>query len=321
MARRRNTVMKEEYEVLDYPKLNHVAAGVVHIVNRTAHAHRAMEIGLVLAGGGVVRVNEKEFAIQEGSIFFINANEPHQITASGQDGVRIGYLDVADAFCNEYFPYFRNLELPENNISDILPPEELRELTELMVDVLTNYLSEYSAMYALHCIGSICLLYGKLLSLITYRRMPDTGSLPRTKRMARLSRITEYIETNYMKKITLGQLAELENVSTTYLSRFIHDHLHMTFQEYISSVRFEHALRLLRDTSLSKTDICAACGFSDVKYLSKMLEEHFEKPAWECYHDLRGEGRLLREFDQTQTCVAEETGLGWIEDFRNKYML
>ena len=107
--------LKEEYEVLAYPKLNHVRASIVHIINRNTHVHRALELGLVLEGEAMVQVDENTFPIEKGSLFFFNANEPHQIQAGSQAGVKIAYLLVASSFCSEYLSCFRNLELLENN--------------------------------------------------------------------------------------------------------------------------------------------------------------------------------------------------------------
>ena len=320
MTGQQNVSKKYDYDVLDFPKMRHVIVGVVQIINRNTHVHKALELGLVLEGDAVVRVNDKKFDIHTGSMFFFNANEAHQIQATSRTGVRIAYLEVADSFCGEYCPCFRNLEIPENNISSILPPEELKKLTKLMIKTMIDYMVEYSDLYALRCIGNICRLYSKLLSLVPYQHKEDPTSLARGKKMARLSRITEYIENHYSEKITLGQLAEMEGVSTTYLSHFIHEHLRTTFQEYISSVRFEHALKLLRDTSMSKTDICIVCGFSDVKYLSRMMEEHFSKPARECYNDLRKEVALSEDTNQEQTYVSEKAGRDWLIEFWNKYI-
>lgn len=67
-----------------------------------------------------------------------------------------------------------------------------------------------------------------------------------------------------------------------YLSHFIHDNPIMTFQEYVSSMRFERALKLICNTGMYPTDISMVSGFSYVKYLSKMLEKRFGKPAQEC---------------------------------------
>ena len=311
-------LLKEEYEVLAYPKLNHVTANIVHIINRNTHVHRALELDLVLEGDATVRVDDREFEIHKGSVFFFNANEPHQILASSRAGIKIAYLLVASSFCSEYLTCFRNLELLENDLTSILPKDSLREVTGLMVQAMTDYLAEDSDLYALQCVCSICQLYCRLLKLVPYRQMTEAAYLARNKKMARLSRITEYIDNNYSEKITLERLAKQENVTTTYLSHFIHAHLHMTFQEYVSSVRFERALKLLRDTSMCMTDISVVSGFSDVKYLSRMLENHFGMSAQESCRQLRREVPL-QQADQEQTFASEELGRIWLADFWREY--
>ena len=311
---RGHRVLKEEYEVVAYPKLNHVRANIVQIVNRNTHVHRALELGLALEGDGIVRVNDNSFSVHKGSLFFFNANEPHEIIASSGEGIKIAYLQVDNSFCNEYFTCFRNLELLKNDLTTYLSAEQLHELSRLMVQSLEDYLADDSDIYGLHCICSICNLYSKLLAYVPCRQMTEAAYWARNKKMARLSRITEYIDTNYSEKITLEELANRENVTKTYLSHFIHDNLNMTFQEYVSSVRFERALKLIRNTSMCLTDISVVSGFSDVKYLSRMLEKRFGRPAQECCQQIR------RELDppsaaETQTFASEETGRDWLASF------
>ena len=144
--------------------------------------------------------------------------------------------------------------------------------------------------------------------------------MAKNKKMARLSRITEYIDTNYSEKITLDELANRENVTKTYLSHFIRENLNMTFQEYISSVRFERALKLLRSSSMCLTDVSVVCGFSDVKYLTRMLESHFGMSAVQCREKLRREAPvLLTSEEEKQTFASEELARNWLADFPRSY--
>lgn len=313
---------KEEYEIVAYPKLNHVRASIVQIVNRNTHIHQALELGLVLAGGATVHIGGKSFPIQKGSLFFFNANEPHEILADSQAGVRIAYLQVSSAFCREYLNCFRNLELLKNDLSGFLTKEQLVELTGLMVDTLSDYMSEQEDdFHALNCVCNICQLYAKLLSYVPYRKITESAYLSRNKKMARLSRITDYINNNYSEKITLETLAKREKVTTTYLSHFIRDNLHMTFQDYISSVRFERALKLLRTTTMCLTDISVVSGFSDVKYLTRMLEKQFGTSAKECRELLQGQAEQPVRKGQNQTFASETLAKTWLEDFRRSMNL
>lgn len=315
-----HAVHKEEYEVVAYPKLTHVRASVVQIINRNAHVHRALELGLTLDGDALVRVNDNSFCVHRGSLFLFNSNEPHEIIASSAEGVKIAYLQVANSFCSEYVFCFRNLELLKNDLSLYLQPENLREITGLMVRSLQDYLAEPSDMYGLRCICSICELYSKLLTYVPYQQMSEAAYLARNKKMARLSRITEYIDTYYSEKITLDEIARRENVTKTYLSHFIHDNLNMTFQEYVSSMRFERALKLIRNTTMCLTDISVVSGFSDVKYLSRMLEKHFGQSAQECCARLRAEAGDASSVE-VQTFASEETARKWLDDFWKAYCI
>lgn len=311
---------KEEYEVVGYPKLAHVRASVVQIVNRNTHVHSALELGLTLEGDAIVRISNTSFAIHKGSLFFFNSNEPHEIIASSSEGVKIAYLQVSNSFCSEYISCFRNLELLKNDLSVHLQPKQRREITELMISSLLDYLAEPSEMYSLRCMCSIFQLYNQLLTYVPYQQLTEAAYLARNKKMARLSRITEYIESNYGEKITLEELARRENLTKTYLSHFIHDNLNMTFQEYVSSMRFERALKLIRNTGMCLTDVSVVSGFSDVKYLSKMLENHFGKSAQECCAQLRAESSQTSPME-VQTFASEELARQWLLDFRNSYYL
>lgn len=309
--------LKEEYEIVAYPKLNHVRSSIVQIVNRNTHIHQALELGLVLDGEATVHIGGKSFPVGKGNLFFFNANEPHEIIAATQSGVRIAYLQVSSAFCREYLNCFRNLELLRNDLSACLTPQQASQLTVLLLDTLEDYVTaEEGDFHALHCICNICQLYGKLLEYVPYRKITESAYLSRNKKMARLSRITEYINSNYSEKITLETLARRENVTATYLSHFIRDNLHMTFQEYISSVRFERALKLLRNTTMCLTDISVVSGFSDVKYLTRMLEKQFGTSARECRSLLRSQLEPPVRKGQTQTFASEELAKTWLEDFR-----
>ena len=237
---------REEYEVVAYPKLNHVRASIVQIVNRNAHVHRALELCLALDGDAVVKIGDRYFDIHKGSLFFFNANESHEIVATSQAGVKIAYLQVANSFCSEYLSCFRNLELLENDLSSFLSPEKCLEVTKLTVHALMDYLAPASDLYALTCICSICKLYTRILSYVPYRQMTEAAYLSRNKKTARLTRITEYIDTNYSEKITLEGLARLVHLHPNYLCKLFKTYTGQTAFQQLMRIRLEKAAALLR---------------------------------------------------------------------------
>jgi len=83
-------------------------------------------------------------------------------------------------------------------------------------------------------------------------------------------------------------------------------------------VRFERALKLIRSTSMCLTDISVVSGFSDVKYLSKMLEKHFGMTAQQSCVQLRREAEQPVK-EETQTFASVETGRDWLTAFWDAY--
>ena len=179
------SVKKEEYEVLAYSKLNHVKASIVQIVTRNTHVHRALELALTLEGSGQVRVGNRSFPIHRGSLFFFNANEPHEIYASTQAGIRIAYLQVATSFCYEYVSSFRNLELLQNDLTAFLPAEHHSKLVALMVRAMMDYMAPVSDLHGLRCICShrqlCCTEQSRVCSRPSARRTCEAARGPRPR--------------------------------------------------------------------------------------------------------------------------------------------
>jgi len=88
------------------------------------------------------------------------------------------------------------------------------------------------------------------------------------RRIDRINRIMSYVEENHSRKLLLSDVAEREGLTLSYLSHFFKDNLNQTFQEYVSSIRFQHAKNMLV-SGKRLIDVCIESGFSDSKYLTK----------------------------------------------------
>ncbi len=102
-----------------------------------------------------------------------------------------------------------------------------------------------------------------LLTLLRERFLVDSTSdeTLSSENIARLGRILERIHQNWSENISIAQLAGEEYLSASYLSHFFSRHLHMTFTEYVVSVRLEHAVQDLADPTLSVAAIAYQNGF------------------------------------------------------------
>lgn len=82
----------------------------------------------------------------------------------------------------------------------------------------------------------------------------------------------QYMNTNYASQITLEELAELVHLHPNYLCALFKKHAGTTVFEYLSALRFRRARRLLRQATLSVSQIAELCGFHDIEHFSKRFK-------------------------------------------------
>ena len=91
----------------------------------------------------------------------------------------------------------------------------------------------------------------------------------------RLLRLIRFVDANYTHKIRLSDFAEQEDCSVSYLSHFIKDTMNQTFQEYVNSVRFNHACQLIAAGNDSMLSVSVESGFSDYRYFSRAFQKAY----------------------------------------------
>ncbi len=83
-----------------------------------------------------------------------------------------------------------------------------------------------------------------------------------------------YVESDLSADISLKQLAELNGVSSTYLSTVFKKETGKSFVEFVNSRRIENAKHLLKTTRLQIQTIAQYCGFLDVQYFGKVFKKY-----------------------------------------------
>ena len=88
-----------------------------------------------------------------------------------------------------------------------------------------------------------------------------------------IKKITTYMYENYRRKITIGELANLCNLS---LFRFIHkfkDSTGMTPVEYLTRIRINEAKYLLSNSPYNIAEISSIVGYNDPLYFSRVFKK------------------------------------------------
>lgn len=85
------------------------------------------------------------------------------------------------------------------------------------------------------------------------------------ERRAIARRLLGYVEEHYASKLTLEDLADYAQYNRTYISTLFKQMVGINFHEYLTRVRFQHALNDLAGTHDNLTDIALRNGFADLK--------------------------------------------------------
>lgn len=310
---------KNEYEIVPNQKLRHVHAYIINIVSRNFHFHNEFEIFAVLEGTATIRRSGHTVVLKPGSFVIFNSNESHKIN-SDSNGVTAIILQLSKHFLQYYFPQLQNTMFnPQEDMSAVVSKEIRNEIWRNILQ-LTSFYIKSEPLFELRCIGKMCHILELIIGNISNSIINESDYLSRKKIAQRMERLFSFIDANYQFPIRLADVAEAENVTPTYLSHFFTKNFGMSFQQYLNNIRFEHAVRLMDNRSMSISDISTASGFSDPKYMTQMFISKFDCTPREFRENLEAkrENHNFSATDTLQRIYSDEESLELLERVMQK---
>lgn len=127
------------------------------------------------------------------------------------------------------------------------------------------------------------------------------------QRRASIRRVLTYVEDHYAEKLTLEQLDDYAQYNRTYISTLFKQVVGINFHEYLTRVRFQHALNDLALTRDSLTDIAMRNGFADLKTFNARFRSTLHRTPAE-YRAQLSPDRVMRA-DARKFLPAEDARL------------
>ena len=267
------------YEIIHHTNIPKMKFSLTDASYCSAHIHADMEIFFLIEGQLQVTTQTETFSLISGEMAVFNPYQVHSYISVSEVSVML-VLQIDTTFCKPYYPQLTNTRFETSNISKIIPPKYFDALSDICYDIGYNYFSEILA-YELRCIGDINRLLVILLTFVPFQVLTDQELASATRAQQRMERIMTYINNHFQEKISLADIAQKEDLSIAYLSRFFKAQIGQSFQSYINALRLEHAIFLLTNTNKTILDISIESGFSDLKYMTKAFSEKFNMTAGE----------------------------------------
>lgn len=251
------------------------------------HYHDFFEITYVVQGACTFLFENESAALSKGDLCIVSHMSGHSLPI--QPGCIAISVVVRKSTFNAVFGnlltkkdllslFFRNGLYESRRANYILlktgnDPLTFTTLQELAYE--TNLLSENSNA----CAGSLLNLFlaralraATIVSLHHYEGYSEQDF--------DFTLVLQYIQQNY-RTVTLASLADAFHFSQTYLSKLIRKQMNQTFTDVLCTLRMNHALEYLMNTSMKVSEIAQAVGYDSVDHFSRTFRKTYGLPPQE----------------------------------------
>lgn len=254
----------EELEIIRHQQIEGLSLFLDTVDFRTSHFHPEWELFWALDNPLQVVSGSQSFVAQPGQLVVLNPNAPHEFHRVEKDCTFL-CLQASPRL----FPATENLAVDGFVADEFLDTAPLRQALSQ---------AAYSFFYQkprfeLEVLGLVQLIFYRIFTQMPCHTMTVEEAQSRDRRNARLKRLQKFVDENYMHKIRLSDFALEEGCSMSYLSHFVKDSLSLTFQDYVNTVRFQCACRLIASGDRKMLDVCMESGFSDYRYFTRTFRQ------------------------------------------------
>ncbi len=256
-----------EVEIIQHPQISGLSLFFDTVDYRTPHVHQEWELIWILEGALSFRCGQTQAVAEPGELLLFNPGQPHEFHKVEQSCT---FLCIQAS--PHSFPALGRRRVESAYPNACLTSQEIAGVKQTLLCMMKAYL-ERPACFELLCMGKTCLLLHQLLTKMPCHLMTAAEAAEVERRNTRLARLLAFVDENYMHKIRLADFAAQEGRSMSYLSHFVKQTLNQSFQEYVNTVRFNCACKLIASGRQRMLDVCVESGFSDYRYFSKTFRQ------------------------------------------------
>ena len=263
------------FEKINYEEDLPMEITIANIKDYPLHYHQDTEFVVVIKGEIELKNGYCTYTLKEGDVFTNAGHEVHSLMSTGQDNV-VAVIHVSTQYFSRYFPYLTKACYRTYTNKHYTPRHDsLREkLLQILFHYLMrefNYKSECSYMMV-----DVIKYMDQYFNLFAFDDgvVVNFDSQDQTT-IDRISRIISYIYEFHAQQITLNDLADMEHLSTYYLSHIIKNCTGMNFREFLCFARVEWSEISLLETDHKISRIAREVGFSTTSYYVKYFRKWF----------------------------------------------
>ncbi len=232
------------------------------------HHHTALEVTMVLSGGGIYATDECEFSFEGGEIFLFGTDERHWIKKldthteflnihfeprfiwSENFGISSG--ELIRVFLNRKKKFFNKLDMKKTS------SKAVTELMFLMEKELAEKKQEYEIMLKVHLVNILIEIIRSFEG-----QLSENDFSYNERALHYIEKSLKYIDSYLSENLTLADIAAEAHMSKNYFCRLFKKLNGMAPWDYITVKRIELAVLYLNTTDLTRLEIAQRCGYNN----------------------------------------------------------
>lgn len=261
--------------VIDYNNIENIIPNIHTVIDRTGFKGWSVpprtiddhEIVLILEGKGSFSVEEKEYSVRPGMLFYFYPNLVH----SGKTRLDppMHFLAVHFSFASvSYDDHHWEMDaspckLPLDPVNQLHHYQKMQQTLGLLYKTWLEKRKGFKWQQKI------------LFQQFLYEVLHDLNNPPMNyANFNRIEIALNYIKDHYTEQISILQLCSVVNLSRGHFSKIFKNVTGKTPIEYINQVRIEHAKDLLTSTTLHIKDLAQQIGFSDEFYFTRVFKQY-----------------------------------------------
>lgn len=229
--------------------------------NSNWHYHENLHICFVFQGGRADKRNDTLYTEKSVSIFFYHSEEKHRWISPNPIS-KSANIEINNTFLKEY------------NLSEF----DIKKSIEGNVDAKALILKMQQEML-FNDATSRASIKSLLLELVNHSSKPQSEYIPQW-----VINLEELIHENWNQPMSLSNLATNIGVHPVTISKYFRKYFSCTLGEYQRKLKIDKSIELIKNTSMTLTEIAFHCGFTDqshfirnFKQMTGFLPKHFRK--------------------------------------------
>lgn len=248
-----------------------------HFSVKYPHRHDFFEVLYLLKGSGYHVIDSNKYEIKPHCVFFMSPGQAHKLEFS-HDIEGFIFIFTADFYLLNRsdqnslieFPFFYTVQ-QDNPPLQLASQEDILFLERLFLQGISELKKAES-----HSFEMLRSILDLILTTCSSRYKTSENSISKGKGHILVKRFYQLVEENYLKKLSLGDYADLLTVTPNHLTQTVKQFTGKTSTQVIKQKQILEIKRLLVHTNLNVTEIATQLNFDDQSYFTKFFRRETE---------------------------------------------